>query len=83
MRLRARLVVLEQSKRTSACGPGCPSLTVVYVGDWYGGCDTQEEPAPCPRCGRPANMIRVVSDPNFYNNAHLFEGTEVSAPRYG
>jgi hypothetical protein len=71
--IRARLAALERSK--GAYCPDCPSLALLYVGDWYGTADTQEEPAPCPRCGRPANVIRIVYDPNFYNNAHLFEGT--------
>jgi hypothetical protein len=75
MSLRARLVALERFKRAGGCCPDCPSLALVYVGDWYGEPDTQEEPAPCPRCGRPANVIQIVYDRN-YNNAHLFEGLE-------
>jgi hypothetical protein len=71
--IRARLVALERSKGASC--PGCPSLALVYVGDWYGASDTQEQPAPCPRCGRPANVVSIVYDPNFYNNAHLLEAT--------
>jgi hypothetical protein len=72
--IRARIAALERSKGAGC--PGCPSLAIVYVGDdWYGASDTQEEPAPCKRCGRPANVIQIVYDPNFYNNAHLFEAT--------
>jgi hypothetical protein len=73
MSIAARLKRLERSKGT--CCPGCPSLAIVYVGDWYGASDTQEQPAPCPRCGRPAQVIRVEYEPNFYSNAHLLEGT--------
>jgi hypothetical protein len=71
--IRARLAALERSKGAGC--PGCPFLAVVYVDDWYETSDTQEQPAPCPRCGRPANVIRIVYDTNFYNNAHRFEGT--------
>jgi hypothetical protein len=73
MSIMARVKRLERSK--GACCPGCPSLALVYIDDWYETTDTQEQPAPCPRCGRPANVIQIVYDPNFYNNAHLFEGT--------
>jgi hypothetical protein len=74
MSIKARVKRLERSK--GACCPACPSLAIVYVGDdLYGASDTQVQPAPCPRCGRPANVIQIVYDPNFYNNAHRFEGT--------
>ena len=73
MSIKARVKRLERSK--GACCPACPSLAVMYVGDWYGASDTQEQPTPCPRCGRPANVIRVEYVTDFYNNAHLLEGT--------
>jgi hypothetical protein len=34
---------------------------------WYD--QEPEPPAPCPRCGRPPNVIRVAYDPDFYGNA--------------
>jgi hypothetical protein len=35
--------------------------------DWY---DQEPQlPAPCPRCTRLPNVIRVVYDPDFYGNA--------------
>ena len=68
MRLRARLAALERSK--GAYCPGCPSRAIVYLGeDWYGRIGPPEDPRPCPRCGRPANVIRIVIDPNFYGTA--------------
>jgi hypothetical protein len=74
MSIKARVQRLERSQL--ACGPDCPSLAIVYVGDdWYGAPDTQEQPAPCPRCGRPAQVIRVEFVDDFYHNAHLFQGT--------
>jgi hypothetical protein len=73
MSIKARAKRLERSKGT--CCPDCPSLAIVYVGDWYGASDTPEQPAPCPRCGRPANVNRVVYDADFYRNVHLLEGT--------
>ena len=73
MSIKARVKRLERSK--GACGPGCPSLAIVYVDDWYGTSHTQEQPAPCPRCGRPAQVISVEFVDDFYNNAHLLEGT--------
>jgi hypothetical protein len=73
MSIAARVKRLERSQ--GACGPGCPSLAIVYVGDYYGPSDTQEQPAPCPRCGRPAQVISVEFVDDFYNNAHLLEGT--------
>jgi hypothetical protein len=74
MSIKARVKRLLRSK--GARCPSCPSLAIVYVGDdLYGASETQEEPAPCPRCGRPAQVISVEFVDDFYNNAHLLEGT--------
>jgi hypothetical protein len=63
----ARLKRLERSRGGRSCGPGCPPLGCVYENDWYG--QAAEPPAPCPRCGRPPDVIAVVYDPDFYGNA--------------
>jgi hypothetical protein len=68
MSIKARVQRLERCK--GACGPACPPRAVSFVGDdWYGQTETQGQPAPCARCGRPADVIGVVFDPNFYGNA--------------
>jgi hypothetical protein len=69
MSLRRRLSRLEQSWRAGGCGPDCPPLRLVREGDWYGEPCRQKPPAPCPRCGRPPTVVRIVHDPNFYGNA--------------
>jgi len=74
MSLAARIKRLERTK--GVCGPGCPPRVVLHVGDdWYGPPDTQQQAEYCPRCGRPAEVLRVVYDPNFYGNAHLLQET--------
>jgi hypothetical protein len=68
MSIKARVKRLERFK--IACGPDCPSQAVVYVGeDWYGRIGPPEDPGPCTRCGRPADVIRMVMDPDFYGTA--------------
>ncbi len=69
MNLRRRLGRLERSWQGGSCGPNCPPLALVREGDWYGEPCPQEPPAPCPRCGRPPNVVRRVVDPDFYGNA--------------
>jgi hypothetical protein len=73
MSIKARVKRLERSKGASC--PACPSLAIVYIDDWYETSDTQEQPAPCLRRGRAANVIEIVYDRDFYRNAHLFEWT--------
>jgi hypothetical protein len=67
--MRQHLKRLERSWQAGSCGAGCPPVRCVRDGDWYGTPCPEEPPAPCPRCGRPATVIRLVRDPNFYGNA--------------
>jgi hypothetical protein len=69
MKLRARLQRLEHSRHAGPCGRDCPPVCYVYDDGWYGQPSEDEQPASCPRCGRPPVVIRVVYDPNFYGNA--------------
>jgi hypothetical protein len=69
VRLRARVERLERSWRAGSCGPGCPPIRCVREGDWYGTPCPPEPVEPCPHCGRPATVIRLVHDPDFYGNA--------------
>jgi hypothetical protein len=81
MSFRSRLARLEQAFGNGACGPDCPPQAVVrYVQD---GPDAepvleegQEPPAPCPRCGRPADVLPLVLlfDRDFYGNAERLGG---------
>jgi hypothetical protein len=74
--LRGRVNRLERGQAAAGCGPGCPPRAVVlYRQD---GPDAepvpkagQGPPAPCPRCGRPADVteVVVVYDRIFYGNA--------------
>jgi hypothetical protein len=74
--IRARLAALERARNTGSCGPGCPPQAATFYRQ--DGPDAepvleegQKPPAPCPRCGRPADVtsIVVLCDPNFYGNA--------------
>jgi hypothetical protein len=71
-----------------SCGPGCPPVaqrdfTRGGPGekpapcDWMGREPTAEDlaaPPPCPRCGRPALVVRTVHDATFYGNAGRLPG---------
>jgi hypothetical protein len=45
--------------------PSCPPPAVVDL-SWYDGPAEAAEPPPCAECGRPADVLRVVEDPDFY-----------------
>jgi hypothetical protein len=74
MRLQARLQRLERATAADGCGPDCPPLAVmVFHQDGFDGEPSldqgQRPPAPCRRCGRPAQVLEmvVVYDPNFFH----------------
>jgi hypothetical protein len=67
-----------------SCGPGCPPLAwrefvqdepgaELVPCDWHAQPLTEEPepPAPCPRCGRPAQIALTIFDKSFFgNDAH-------------
>jgi hypothetical protein len=81
MSLARRIAALERARDRGSCGPGCPPVAwkdFLKEGDrlvpcgWHGTPPTAEdlaEPAPCPRCGRPAVVVEMVTDPDFFGNA--------------
>jgi hypothetical protein len=64
MRLNGRLRRLE---RGGGRCPDCPPPALVDA-PWYGEEDAgpPPDPPPCPSCGRPADVVRVVSEEHFY-----------------
>ncbi len=74
MSLRRRLERLEALPK-GRC-PRCEGRPAVAVEldahfDWTA-CAPDPAAAPCPGCGWRPEVVRVVSDPGFYNNhAHL------------
>ena len=80
MRLQARLQRLERATAADGCGPDClPLAVVLYRQDGFESEPTPDQgrrpPAPCRRCGRPAQVLEmvVVYDPNFFHKSERLQ----------
>jgi hypothetical protein len=48
------------------CGPGCPPSAVRCPGWVAGSPGSTLGPDKCPRCGRPARVVEVVFDDDWF-----------------
>ena len=77
MRMRSRLERLEQrigQQEKPRC-PACPPQAIVYYRQDRSTAEPvlqegEQLPDPCPRCGRPVDVLAVVEDPDFFRRGY-------------
>jgi hypothetical protein len=85
-RLAARIRRVEQLLRLDggSCGPGCPPWQCVRAPDFYAGRSAvtgeavapEKPPKGCANSGRPARVVKLVRDRDFFKNAAHFAERE-------